>query len=513
MKASVLRLTVAAVVVCFHGSCGAPEETARESDTVDGAAEILNGTTSNNNQTVGIQTTYTDQVTGATAVGTCTGTPIGCSASKTVILTAAHCIPLVRINPFTGAQLVRTQVQVTADSTVATGLVSATVVNSHPGYFGVSPLDINDIAILVVPSKMAVTCVEVNREVLRPERLSQVSIAGYGVNQDVPLGLPASGSGVRRSAPGTFRAALTYHYQAANGNAVGNTQRQCQGDSGGPTFATIGGVTKVLGTVSYGRNASAPQTSCGDDFNGSFNVRADMHVDFIDSNLEREGFLTKNVFSDVEMHPARDEITWMTRAGNISGFPGGTFRPDDLVTRGQFAAILAQTFLRDAPLADALPKDVPTNYFAAQAIRRVVKAGMMRGFPDGTFGPEKQVLRQDVLVALVNGLSIPSRANSSAMALAQAFIDTDDISSYARPAVANAFGWDMLRNTALLARRSMSGNAIRPLAPATRAEVASFIWWARTGAQTTPGTDVDVDGVPDKNDFCEFVPGGSTNGC
>ncbi len=513
MKIHLFRATLVTVIACFHWSCGMSQEPEQDAVGVENAAEILNGTNSNTNNTVGIQTTYVDQTTGLTAVGTCSGTPIACSNSKTVILTAAHCIPLVKLNPFTGQPLVRTQVQVTADSTVATGLLTATVANSHPSYVGVLALDINDIAILVVPSKMAVTCVDINREVIRTERLSQVSIAGYGVNQDLAAGNPPQGSGVRRSAAGTFRAALTYHYQAANGNTVMNTQRQCQGDSGGPTFATIGGVTKVLGAVSYGRNASGMMTSCGDDFNGSFNVRADMHVDFIDSNLEREGFLPKVVFSDVETHPARDEITWMNRAGNISGFPGGTFKPDEFVTRGQFAAILAQTFLRDAPLADALPKDVPATSFAAQAIRRVVKAGMMRGFPDGTFGPEKQVLRQDVLVALVNGLSIPARANSSAMALSQAFIDTNDISAYARPAVANAFGWDMLRNTALLAQRSMGGNAIRPLAPATRAEVASFIWWARFGAQTTPGTDVDVDGVPDKSDFCEFIPGGSANGC
>ncbi len=501
-------------------SCGGAGPTATEEAAAAGASEILNGAASTDKRIVGLQMTY--DVVGApgqTVTTICTGTPIGCGANKTVILTAAHCVRPVRIDAALNQFNFR-KVEVTADADSSKGLVAVSRVDQHPQYSNVNDIDINDIAILVVPSKMNVTCVDINREVLRSERMSNLQIGGYGVNVNVPTtgptAQPATGAGFRRSAAATFRTALSFHYQSALGSTVNDTRRTCQGDSGGPTFATIGGVTKVLGVVSFGGNRMAPATSCGDDFNGSYNVRADMHPEFIDSVLEREGFLSASAFFDVLGHPARDEIVFMNRAGNISGFPDGSFKPDEPVTRAQFATILAQTFLRDVPQLATLPKDVLSTNFAALSIRRVIQAGFMRGFPDGTFGPDKQVTRQDVLVALVNGLSVPTRRNSSQAALAVQFpSDADQVSNYAKDAAARAFGWGILRNERLIARgsRVVRGGGLRPLASATRAEVASFIWWARIGANTSPLADLDSDGVLDRVDFCEAEAGANPDGC
>jgi S-layer homology domain/Trypsin len=504
-----LILVALPVIICM--SCGA-ETVADSEGTAVVSADILNGTASNDTRVVGIQKTYVNLTTGQAIASTCSGTPIVCTANKTVILTAAHCLNALKRDA-AGLEYQLSKIEVTADSTLATGLLTVTVFEQHPAFQNGNFQDIHDIAALIVPSKMNVTCVDFNREILRSERLKNPLIAGYGANQDVAAPAVPGGEATRRVAPASFRNAFSFHFQAATGNTGSNSRRQCVGDSGGPTFATLGGSTKVLGVSSFARNSSGTQTSCGDDLNGTFNVRADMNVDFLDSFLERQGLVSSAVFSDVASHPARDEIVWMNRAGNISGFPNGTFKPDEPVTRGQFAAILAQTFLRDAPLADALPRDVPANYFAAPFIRRVLKAGFMRGLPDGTFAPESPIIRQDVLVALVNGLAIPTR-NASSAALDNAFTDTKDISSYAKSAAINAFGWQLLRNQVLLRRRSPAGNLLRPLATATRAEVASFVWWARMGAQTTLNADFDADGVPDKDDFCEFTFGSpNNNGC
>lgn len=118
---------------------------------------------------------------------------------------------------------------------------------------------------------------------------------------------------------------------------------------------------------------------------------------------------TETGFIDVPKgHWAGVQIAAAQKAGIISGFPGGKFKPEDYVTRGQMAMMLVKAFdLKRNNRADEFI-DVPISYWAYDAIQRLVDNGISTGFEDKTFRPAVLVRRAEVAVFLAKALD-PSR--------------------------------------------------------------------------------------------------------
>jgi parallel beta-helix repeat protein len=110
-------------------------------------------------------------------------------------------------------------------------------------------------------------------------------------------------------------------------------------------------------------------------------------------------------FADVQGHWAQAYIAALAQRNIISGFPGGTFRPDDSVTRVQFAAIINKAFAPPAKQNVAQFKDISSNFWGYSAVQSAARGGFMRGYPNGTFRPNQLIPRVEVLVALSNGLN------------------------------------------------------------------------------------------------------------
>ena len=89
----------------------------------------------------------------------------------------------------------------------------------------------------------------------------------------------------------------------------------------------------------------------------------------------------------------------MARQGVIKGYEDGTFRPNQPITRREFAAIAA----RYAGNIDAWKtfRDVLPTDWAYTLINRVAGAGWINGYEDGTFRPNNNITRAEV-VAIVN---------------------------------------------------------------------------------------------------------------
>jgi hypothetical protein len=108
-------------------------------------------------------------------------------------------------------------------------------------------------------------------------------------------------------------------------------------------------------------------------------------------------------FSDVPSdHPFCWDITWLwgldASAGIELGYPDGTFRPTVPVSRQAAAAFLyRQAGAPDGadPACEAAPfPDVPVAHPFCGEIAWMAGAGLVEGYPDGTFGPEHLVTRQ-----------------------------------------------------------------------------------------------------------------------
>jgi parallel beta-helix repeat protein len=141
-------------------------------------------------------------------------------------------------------------------------------------------------------------------------------------------------------------------------------------------------------------------------------------------------------FSDLGNHWASRFIQELVKRELISGFPDGTFKPEANITRAQYAAIIAQTFNlpRQVGATSGSFRDVADNFWAAAAIRKAASMGFISGFPDGTFRPQQNLTRIQALVSVVNGLGLGS-GNGNLLLF---YRDRAQIPSYATDAIATA---------------------------------------------------------------------------
>ncbi|MFD2170017.1 cadherin-like beta sandwich domain-containing protein [Tumebacillus lipolyticus] len=84
----------------------------------------------------------------------------------------------------------------------------------------------------------------------------------------------------------------------------------------------------------------------------------------------------------------------------ISGYPDGTFRPNNGITRAELAAVLLKVLKIQAEAEIGSYSDVTSSNWAAAAIEEVTKRGLMIGYPDGTFRPNQQVTRAEIAIVL-----------------------------------------------------------------------------------------------------------------
>ncbi|MBD2019740.1 DUF1565 domain-containing protein [Leptolyngbya sp. FACHB-36] len=178
-----------------------------------------------------------------------------------------------------------------------------------------------------------------------------------------------------------------------------------------------------------------------------------------------------SAFQDVQGHWAQAYIEALAQQGIISGFPGGTFRPSDPVTRVQFAAIINKAFAPPPKQAALSFKDISTNFWGYQPILTAVQGGFMRGYPEGTFRPDQRIPRVQVLVALGSGLAF---GNAGANVLTR-YQDASEIPSWATGVVAAATQRSVVVNYPVVGQ-------LAPNREATRAEVAAIVYQALVNA-------------------------------
>lgn len=162
-------------------------------------------------------------------------------------------------------------------------------------------------------------------------------------------------------------------------------------------------------------------------------------------------------------------IAALTQRGDISGFQDGTFRPDQPVTRAEFATLIEDVFNQPSQENPIAFKDVPAGFWAANSIDSAVKTGFLRGFPEGTFQPDLPIPRIQALVALTSGLKLAPPASPDQSL--QLFRDRDQIPNWGTPAAAAATQSGLVVN-------HPSPDILNPNQPATRADVAAFLYQA-----------------------------------
>lgn len=176
-------------------------------------------------------------------------------------------------------------------------------------------------------------------------------------------------------------------------------------------------------------------------------------------------------FRDVQGYWAKPYILALIAKKIIAGFPDGTFKPNEPVTRAQFATIVSKAFSPTSQRASLDFSDVKRNFWAYQPVQTAYQGGFMTGYPGGIFKPQEQISRVQVLVSLANGLNLPS-GNPNALSV---YKDASQIPNYASGPVAAATERQLVVNYP-------TPSQLNPNRQATRAEVAAFVYQALVNA-------------------------------
>ena len=146
--------------------------------------------------------------------------------------------------------------------------------------------------------------------------------------------------------------------------------------------------------VGYGNGEVRPQNNI---------TRAEVATIFfrlLTDDVRDENLTKTNRYSDVAATSwYNTAVSTLSSMGIITGYPDGTFRPNAAITRAEFAAIAAR-FDNDGDKTAAKFSDI-ANHWARDEISIAYNNGWITGYPDGTFGPQRDITRAETMT-LVN---------------------------------------------------------------------------------------------------------------
>ena len=146
--------------------------------------------------------------------------------------------------------------------------------------------------------------------------------------------------------------------------------------------------------VGYGNGEVRPQNNI---------TRAEVATIFfrlLTDDVRDENLTKTNRYSDVTRADwYNTAVSTLSSMGIITGYPDGTFRPNAAITRAEFAAIAAR-FDSNGDKTAAKFSDIATHW-AKDEISIAYNNGWITGYPDGTFGPQRDITRAETMT-LVN---------------------------------------------------------------------------------------------------------------
>lgn len=220
------------------------------------------------------------------------------------------------------------------------------------------------------------------------------------------------------------------------------------GGGGGGSTSSSGGkvITSPANVSDTPSNNIIPSQKQEDDF-----------ADKLDTFLLR--------FKDVKTHWAREDIEYLGELELIQGDENGSFRPDDTITRAEFAALITRVMgLTETPYENSFFDVLAEDWFSGY-VQTVRSNGYMTGY-DGLFSPNKPISREEIaktVVAAYNDKTNTMLEKGRALY----FNDIDTISSWAYDYITEAVNMGFVNG--------MGNDTFAPKNYATRAQAAVML--------------------------------------
>jgi hypothetical protein len=173
------------------------------------------------------------------------------------------------------------------------------------------------------------------------------------------------------------------------------------------------------------------------------------------------------VFTDVQpSFWASEAINQLSGLGYISGYPDGTFKPDNQITRAELVCLLNKALGLSA-YTPAVPdfRDVSAADWFYEAVENAVHAGLVKGYGN-LFNPNDQIKREELATIMVNALGKHDEATASRNERTS-FTDDLSLSDWARGFVVVAAKSELIKG--------YPDQSFKPRGGVTRAEACVIV--------------------------------------
>lgn len=175
-------------------------------------------------------------------------------------------------------------------------------------------------------------------------------------------------------------------------------------------------------------------------------------------------------FSDIQNHWAKEYIESLASMHIIDGVSKTSYAPDKDITRAQFAKLLVEmlNIETDDNITNKF-SDINGSEWYANYVNVAKAAGIVGGYPDGTFKPNTNVSRQEMAAMVMNAYSYSLGIDYKDTYTGEGykFADDNNIDGWAKPAVEGAKILGIINGK--------GDNIFDPKANATRAEAAKML--------------------------------------
>ena len=111
-----------------------------------------------------------------------------------------------------------------------------------------------------------------------------------------------------------------------------------------------------------------------------------------------------------------EPVALLTSYALLQGYPDGRFAPGSSITRAEFVTILSRLFAPET--AESGFPDVPETHWAYPAVQTALAKHWVNGYPDGTFRPDNNITRAEAVTAINNALGRSAAAPETQQLLA-----------------------------------------------------------------------------------------------
>ncbi|MEI7885134.1 MAG: S-layer homology domain-containing protein [Clostridia bacterium] len=197
----------------------------------------------------------------------------------------------------------------------------------------------------------------------------------------------------------------------------------------------------------------------------------------IDSAVASVAVSFDGSFSDLGKCPwAMVAIEELVKKGIVNGMGEFKFAPNNTLTRAQFAKmiVLALGKTPDSKIASTF-SDVKISAWYSGYINKAVEIGLINGYTDGTFMPEKELSREEMLKIIITAMGVQVAAEKTNLDNLAPFAKETRISSWAREYVDYAEKFNLLEHGNMV-KETAEGLSFNAIEKASRAEASVTIY-------------------------------------